>query len=52
MKKYADQIKQSGENQIGEWQKGVYFNSGMFAGYTMQYMGLAPPRGWKPEPDP
>ena len=46
MKKYADQITQSGENEVEEWQKGAYFNSGMFSGYTMQYLGLAPPRGW------
>jgi len=35
MKKYKDEIEKDGGLEISEWQKGVYFNSGMFAGYTM-----------------
>lgn len=35
MKKYKAEIEKNGGLEISEWQKGVYFNSGMFAGYTM-----------------
>ena len=43
-KKYKAEIDKSFENEIGQWDLGVYFNSGMFAGYGMQYYGLAPER--------
>ena len=53
MKKYKDEIEKSGSLEVSEWEKGVHFNSGMFAGYTMQYIGLAPPRDTpSPKPEP
>ena len=50
-KKYQSEIEKSMANEVGQWDLGVYFNSGMFAGYSMQYYGLAPPRG-PPSPTP
>lgn len=49
VEKYAEQINKSFSLEILEWQQGVYFNSGMFAGYIQQYYGLAPPLS-PPEP--
>ena len=55
-KKYASEIDKAIANEVGQWDLGVYFNSGMFAGYGMQYYGLAPPRNppspVKPEQEP
>jgi len=43
MKQYEAEIEKAEKNKLSEWELGVYFNSGMFSGYSMQYMGLAPP---------
>ena len=35
IKKYSAEIDKAETEKLGEWEKGVYFNSGMFAGYSM-----------------
>ena len=40
--KHKAEIDDALKKEIGAWELGVYFDSGMFAGYVMKYYGLAP----------
>ena len=43
MEKYKTELEDNSKNKVAVWGHGAYFTAGQLSGYSMMYLGLAPP---------